>query len=82
MTSLYDSRPSGRFADVSPSDTTDLTEQTRALYVGGEGDLEVDTVDGKVTVVFHNVQEGSILPLKVRRVRAANTTATNIVALF
>jgi hypothetical protein len=65
---------------VTPSDSADLTLIARALYVGGAGNLSVDTVGGD-TVSFVGVQAGSFLPVRVRRVRATGTTATNIVAL-
>lgn len=66
---------------VTPSDSTDLTKVARALYVGTGGNVNLDTPDG-ATVVFSNVQAGSILPVRVKRVRSTSTTASNIVALF
>lgn len=66
---------------VTPSDSTDLTQVARALYIGTGGNVNVDTPDG-ATILFSNVQTGSILPVRVKRVRVASTTASNIVALF
>lgn len=66
---------------VTPSDTVAITPNpTRALYVGGGGNLAV--LIGANTVTFSGVQAGSILPICVTRVNATNTTATNIVALY
>jgi hypothetical protein len=68
-----------RAVAVTPSDATVL-ENTRALYVGGTGDLVVDFVEGG-TVTLVGVPAGTLLPIQVIRVRAA-TGASNIVALY
>ncbi len=65
---------------VTPSDTVDLTLVSRALYVGGGGAISVITAGGQ-TVTLSGVVTGSILPIRVSRVRNTSTTATNIVAL-
>ncbi len=72
--------PAANGAAITPSDTTDLTQTTRALYVGGAGNLRV-TLSGGDTVTLMNVPEGALLPLRVRRVLATSTTATNLVGL-
>ena len=64
---------------VTPSDVTSLSNPTRALYVGGTGNLSVEMY-GRGTAVFSSVPVG-ILPIQVTRVNATNTTATNILAL-
>lgn len=67
---------------VTPSDTTDIRggQLTRYVYVGGGGNLSVVMDNG--SVVFTAVPTGAVLPLRVSRVNATNTSATNIVALF
>jgi hypothetical protein len=50
------------------------------LYIGGAGDLEVETVGGDI-VTFVGVQAGQFIPVNVMKVRAA-TSATNIIALW
>ena len=64
---------------VTPSDSTDL-RPTRALYVGGEGDIQVEMALGSV-VTFSAVPVG-ILPIQVVKVYSTSTTATNILALY
>lgn len=54
--------------------------QCDALFVGVTGDVVVP--HGAGTVTFKNVQAGSILPIKVKKVVALGTTATNLVALY
>ena len=66
---------------VTPSDTVDLIYTTRGVYVGTAGNLEVIAADG-TTVVFTGVPAGSVLPICVNRIKAGNTTASTILALF
>lgn len=73
--------PAYAAAAVTPSDSTDLTSVARGLYIGGAGAVNVDLPDGS-TVLFAAANSGSILPVRVRRVRSTSTTATNIVALY
>lgn len=69
-------------AAVAPNDTTDLTTgATRALFVGGAGNIAVIMEDGSA-VTFNGVTAGTLLPISVSRVKATNTTATNILALY
>lgn len=66
---------------VTPSDTTDLSVTSRAIYVGTSGDVQI-TLSGGDTVVLKNVAAGMPLPIRAERVHATNTTATDIVALW
>lgn len=66
---------------VTPSDATVL-DTTRALYVGTGGNVAVYMAGKTTSVVFPNVQDGSILPIRVDRVLSTSTTASNIVALY
>lgn len=57
---------------------------TRALYVGGAGDLEVMMVsyeNANTVVTFKNVPAGSLLPIRVQAV-LTGTTATDIVGIY
>lgn len=70
--------------DASPaeiSNTVDLPNFTRALYVGGGGNLKVKMMRG-TEVTFASVPTGAVLPICVRRVFATGTTATQIIALY
>lgn len=66
---------------VVNSDSTVL-ETTRALHIGTGGDVAVVFTDGGGAVTLKNVASGQVLPVQVVKVMAANTTATNIVALY
>ena len=68
-------------AAISPSDTTNLARVTRGVYIGGSGNVSSLMADGS-TVVFVGAQSGSVLPIRVQRINAAGTTATNLLALY
>lgn len=76
--------PASDAAAVTPSDVADLANYPRSLYVGVTGDVAVYMADDAtgVSVVFKNVPQGTSLRICARRVLAAGTTATNIVALY
>lgn len=75
----YTSDPAKRGVIVTPADGTVLDPPTRALYIGGTGNINVRMVDG-MDLLLSNVPVG-ILPLRVDKVYATNTTATLIAAL-
>lgn len=87
MTSFSSGRaanPTAPAADVfaiTPSDAADLDRPTRALYVGTGGDLAIITVSGGEAVLV-GVPGGSVLPLRIARIRATGTTAGALVGLI
>lgn len=73
--------PAGRAAAVTPSDSTTFDPPARSLYVGGSGNVVVDTPGGDTDVTFSSVPAGTVLPVQATKVKAA-TTATTIVRLW
>ncbi|MCY4333174.1 MAG: hypothetical protein OXC60_00675 [Litoreibacter sp.] len=73
--------PARNGEQVSPSDSTDLSQVSRALYIGQGGDLNVVMADG-ATILFEAVPGGSLLPVRAERVTASGTSASGIVALW
>ena len=73
--------PADNAAAVTPSDSTDLAFTSRALYVGGAGNI-VCTMLGGGDVTFTAVPAGMILPIRVTRVKSTSTTATSIINLY
>lgn len=73
--------PPEQAAAVVPADGTDLACVTRAVYVGGGGDLRVRMLGG-AEVTLAAVPAGALLPLRVTRVLATGTSATALVALW
>jgi hypothetical protein len=67
-------------AAVTPSDSVDLGDVTRALYVGVAGDVTVVMLDGQ-TVTFTAMPVGWH-PIRAKRVKSTGTAATNIVACW
>lgn len=68
---------------ITPSDSTIFTTYTRAIYVGGDGNISVRMADMETgNVSFTNVKAGTVLPIRVRMVRATGTTATGLVGLY
>jgi hypothetical protein len=65
---------------ITPSNTVDIP-QTVAVYVGGAGNLKVDMRGGNA-VTFTAVPVGTVLEIRVTRVYATGTTATNMLALY
>ena len=84
---MYLKLQSGRSAAVTPSDSTDIpaitggTNNGCVLYIGGYGDLKVDTVGGD-TVTFVGVLGGTFFPVQVLKVFSTGTSAGDIVALW
>lgn len=55
--------------------------QTKAVYVGGAGDLAVTMVGGQV-VILVAVPAGALLPIAVTQVRSTSTTASSVIGLW
>lgn len=67
-------------AAVTPSDTADLPSIAVSLWVGGAGALSVILEGDTSPVLISGIVAGTLLPLRVKRVRATGTTATLITA--
>lgn len=66
---------------ITPSNTVALQQETRAIYVGGAGNLNVTLSDG-YGVQFQAVPVGTILPIAARYVSNVGTTATYLLGLW
>lgn len=73
--------PATKAATVTKSDSTVLAK-TRAIWVGGAGNLAVLMAGDSSAVTITGVAAGSLLPISVTKVMSTNTTATNIVAFW
>ncbi|WP_084860749.1 spike base protein, RCAP_Rcc01079 family [Salibaculum halophilum] len=71
--------PATDILPVTPSDSTDLPIVASAIYVETGGTLSVVTVRNETRSI--EVGDLSLLPVGVRSVRSAGTTATGIHAL-
>lgn len=75
------SAPAQRGFAVTPNDAADLAAETRGLWVGGSGDLVLVLASGD-EVTLAGAVGGSVLPLRIRRIKATGTTATQLVGLY
>lgn len=80
------SGPLGPYFDakaVTPANDADLPDgPCQALYCAGAGNVNVDTEGGSTIVIAIGAGWTNLTHLRVRRVRAASTTATGILALY
>lgn len=65
---------------VSPSDSIDLPNTSRALNVATTGTVRVTTVGGDIVTI--TMAAGVPFPVRCRRVWSTGTSATGIVALY
>lgn len=65
---------------VTPNDSTDLTQVSRALYIGTAGNVALITAKG-TTLTFVGLQAGQTLSVRAARVLSTGTTAGSIIAL-
>lgn len=70
--------PASNAATITPGAGA-LSQVTRGIYVGGAGNVTVNTVGGQTGVVFV-AQAGAVIPVRATHVTAA--TATDLVALW
>jgi hypothetical protein len=76
------SAPATRAVSVTPHDGNALADIPKALFVGTGGDITMRGVAGAADSVWKNVPSGSIVPFRAQYVRAAGTTAADILALY
>jgi hypothetical protein len=72
--------PGTSFAAITPHASNDIA-LTRAVYVGVGGDIVAVGADN-TPITFKNVPTGVLLPIRVRRINAVSTTATDMVAIY
>jgi hypothetical protein len=81
---LYESGvsgPAGNAFAITPNDDNEITAVTRAIYIGVEGDLRVTMLGGQ-TVTFVGLGAGILHAIRVIKVHATGTTATDIVGVY
>jgi hypothetical protein len=65
---------------ITPHDSTDLPEVTRAIYVGAPGSIAAVLLSG-ADITLTGIAAGTILPLRLRRIKATGTSAAALVGL-
>tara|TARA_X000001388_G_scaffold22291_1_gene15157 strand:- start:145 stop:420 length:276 start_codon:yes stop_codon:yes gene_type:complete len=72
---------SGTAINYSSGDQT-FTYPTRAIFVGGAGNLVVQMAGDSGNTTFTGIVAGSVLPIQIIKVVQSGSSATNAVALF
>lgn len=74
--------PIEKAESVTPNDTTDLPNIPRALWIGTGGNIALVPKGQTTGVIIQNVPDGTLLPIRAKRITAAGTTATDIIAMW
>lgn len=67
---------------ITAHNTNDLTTVSRALWVGTGGDIALMASGDSASVILKNVPNGTLLPIRIKRVLITGTTAADLVALY
>jgi hypothetical protein len=78
--------PAVKFLAIIPDDNNNLSDAngevlTRAVYIGGNGNISFINHEGN-SVVLTGCVAGTFFPIQVSRINSTGTTATNIVAFY
>jgi len=74
--------PARRLVTITPNDSSDLADVTRALYVGVTGDVVVIAANDSSSITIKNAQAGTVLPIQCKRILATGTTASQLVGMY
>jgi hypothetical protein len=67
---------------VTPHNSTNMTNVSRALWVGGAGNITAVMHPSGTVLLFSGIAAGTLLPIRVSRVNSTGTTATLITAIY
>lgn len=67
---------------VTPSNSADHEPKGVKLFIGTGGTVKVKMSGNGEIVIFKNLADGTFLPIYVDRIYAADTDATDIVAIW
>ena len=73
-----DSPAADAFA-ITPSDSVELPVVTKAIYVGTGGHVTLRPLRASADVTYRNIPSGSYLTIRASYVRAAGTTASDLI---
>lgn len=66
---------------ITPSDTENLAQATKAIFIGQGGDVRLLPLRGTQPVTFVNLAPGSLLDVRTRQVLATGTSAADLIGL-
>ncbi len=73
--------PATKHFAMTPHDSTNESNYTRGVYIGGSGNLTIVT-DDDVAVAYSNAVAGTIIPIRAKRVNSTGLTASNLVGMY
>lgn len=71
--------PSRNPTAIVPSDTIDLPDTPKGIYVGTGGDVRLQGVGSSASVTYKNLPNASYIAVRAQRVFATGTTATDLI---
>lgn len=81
MNAMSIHRPVEGAFDITPNDSADLATATRAVYIGVTGSMKCTMHDDSV-ITFDGLLDGTIYPLRVKRVWSTGTTVGGVIGLI
>lgn len=75
------SQPARDAFAITPHASNEIDPLPKAIYVGTGGNITLRAAGSSADVVLKNVASGQILDIRARFIRAASTTASDIVGL-
>ena len=74
--------PATRAVAVTPHATNPLADIPKGIFVGTGGNITMRGVNDAADTVWKNVPSGTVLPFRAQFIRAAGTTAADMLALY
>lgn len=65
---------------IVPNDADPLPRLPKGIYVGTGGNVTLRAIDSAADVTYRNLPDASYIAVRVSHVRAAGTTATDMIA--
>jgi hypothetical protein len=75
-------QPATRLFTITPADNTELQAETRAIWVGGAGNINVWAIGDGFPTLISAVPAGTTLAIRARQVFSTSTTATLLVGMY
>jgi hypothetical protein len=73
-------QPARLLFSITPHATNEIDPLPKAVFVGSGGTLTCRAADSSADVTL-NVQSGQVIDARIRYIRAAGTTASNLVGM-
>lgn len=75
-------QPATHLFAIIPNDNADLTVATRAIWVGGAGNVNVIALEDGSAVLLSGASAGQVIAVRTKRVLSTSTSATLLVGMY